>query len=339
MSTGNSDISSSTTLRGGILDIGSNSVKFMLAEQRGSELHIHHEKAFTTRLALGLIKTGKLADEPISETLDVLHACQEQAVEVFGAEKLITVGTSALRSASNPSALCTPASKFLQTPIEVISGELEGELVFGGITLHPDWQNREVLALDLGGGSLEFVHGLGTEVFSSVSFETGCVRIHERFLKAQPPSLSAISDAVTYVQEATQSHTQTLRGRNYTLVGTGGTMVTMALMHLKPEPPFRAATDADNLSISREQLQEVLEYLSSSSLETLQKNTYIPKGRADIITTGAVIFAAVMDALGADQITTVTRGLRYGAWRKWLAPEEVKTVIPGHGKSEFPANY
>ncbi|NJK91874.1 MAG: hypothetical protein HC904_08640 [Blastochloris sp.] len=313
--------------RAAILDLGSNSIKFMLAEQRGGTLRIHREQAVTTRLGASLALTGKLSASSIDATLEVLRQCKAQA-DAYGARTLLAVGTSALRSARNSQDVLSPARKILGRPIEIISGKKEGELVYAGASSNPRWSTRPVLVIDVGGGSVEFVLGAQGQVHRSISLPLGCVRIKDLYLQEQAPDPLGLQNAQQDLQHQIQRRIlpHLPPDKNLCVIGTGGTMITLALIHLQAD----ASQHLDHLEgtkLSRQQLTLIRQNLASQSLAQLQSHPSIPASRADIITAGSLIFESCLSALHLPNIHCGTRGLRYGLWRKKLAPQPITRMI------------
>lgn len=316
------------SVRGAILDLGSNSVKFMLAEQRGSVLTVHREKAFPTRLAKDLIKTGRLQGSAMRGTLAVLRACKKEA-DAFGAEKLVAIGTSALRSALNRDTFLKPAATILGAPIRVISGTMEGNLIFAGICSHPRWKKKEVLAVDIGGGSVEFVRGTNGKIIRSKSLPLGCVRIRERFFKKEPASAADLAAADAFLEKAVARETAAKKGRPFTLVGTGGTLTALGLMSF----PLNNRPRVEEL----EGVRLTLSFINASRLQLaamttaqIERQTGLPPGRSDVILAGATILRAIVRQAGTKAIYMGGRGLRYGLWMREFAPVPFRNVVWRH---------
>ncbi|MDZ4787840.1 MAG: hypothetical protein SH807_02785 [Blastochloris sp.] len=318
----------SSALRAAVLDLGSNSIKFMLGEQVGGTLRIIKEKATTTRLGGSLALTNKLSDQSITETLEVLRRSKKEA-DAFGITKLLAVGTSALRSASNSHEVLIPAREILQIPIQIISGKKEGELVYAGATCSSRWKDRPVLIIDLGGGSAEFVIGQNGKVTKSVSLPLGCVRIKDLFLNNQPPDPLGLQNAKLFLQTEVKKRITKVLPEKFTAVATGGTMITLSLIHRQlPHDAWDA--HLEGTKISKAELHNILSNLSTQSVARLKKNPSIPHARADIITAGALIYTSIMEALNVPNLYCATHGLRYGVWQEMIAPRPIKRIIHNH---------
>jgi exopolyphosphatase / guanosine-5'-triphosphate,3'-diphosphate pyrophosphatase len=317
--------SQAQTVRAAILDVGSNSVKFMLAEQRQGTLRILKEKATTTRLGGFLALTGKISKKSVTETLEVLRHYHKQAMEM-GAEKIVAVGTSALRSAGNSGLVLKQARSILGTSIEIVSGKLEGELVYAGATISPRWRKKAILVIDVGGGSVEFVWGEQGRVHKSISLPLGCVRIRDLFLQEQPPDPLGWQNAAIHLETQIKKRIAPFLVPGVTCVGTGGTMVTLAMIQ-RGHHAGKWSSRIEGTKLSIRELQKISTTLSEQTLKTLHQNDSIPQARADIITAGSLIYWSALRALGLKSIHCSTHGLRYGLWGKRLAPQPITRMI------------
>lgn len=308
------------TMRGAVLDLGSNSVKFMLAEQRGRTLHVHREETFTTRLGEGVESTRRLTRRAIRDTLDaLLHA--RAAAREFGAEKLSAVATSALRSAENADHFLAPARSLLGHPIQIISGAREARWAYSGICSNPAWARQNVLAMDLGGGSLEFILGQAGKISKLRSLPIGCVRLRELYLPTQPVSADAIERARTFIREKLSPILRWYHQSPAPVipVGSGGTMFTLTALYLNPgQPPDPARCEGRRLPAHA--IRRITHELTLMNLKEIRRLKAVPPSRADVITAGALIYDTFLEASGARSLGCATLGLRYGIWQETIAP-------------------
>jgi len=101
-----------------VLDLGSNTFKLLLAEQVGSILQIHHEKAYPVRLGEGVALSGRLQPSARRRALSVLRKL-ERKIRAFHPHQILAVGTGTLRRAKNAKSFLLPASKILKNPIRL----------------------------------------------------------------------------------------------------------------------------------------------------------------------------------------------------------------------------
>jgi exopolyphosphatase/guanosine-5'-triphosphate,3'-diphosphate pyrophosphatase len=312
-------------LRAAVLDLGSNSVKFMLGQQDGARLTVHREEAITTRLGHQLALTGEICRAARHATLRVLRHCQ-RAAAAYGAQKIIAVGTSALRSATNRDELLAPAREILGAPVRVVSGKLEGELVYAGATSYHRWRQRDILVIDIGGGSVEFVTGSAGRLTRAGSLPLGCVRVRDALLRGrQPVPRELWAATVSELAEQMRVGFKKFTAGGAVVLGSGGTCATLTALH-RADHPRVPVHELEGLAIRRAEALTLLEFLASRTLAQLRAHPRIPSRRAEIITAGACVLLAAMRALGANTVHCTTRGLRYGVWQRMLAPTPFKTV-------------
>lgn len=305
-------------VRGAVLDIGSNSVKFLLAEQRGRTLHIHREQALTTRLGEGVATTGKLSRAAIRRTLDVLLQVKT-AVQHFGATHFTPIATSALRSATNADAFRVPAQAILGRPVRIISGTTEARWAYSGVTSSPAWASRRILAMDLGGGSIEFILGRAGRIEKTASLPIGCVRLRDLFLREQPATHEALDTARAFIRSKIRRVLPWFHSAPPIPVGCGGTMFAIAALSLNPAR--HADPDAcEGLRVPASAVHRIACNLAFMDLDEIRALAAVPPSRADVITAGALVFDTILQASGAPFLGCATLGLRYGAWQETIAP-------------------
>ena len=141
-------------MRRGVIDIGTNSVKLLVADVRDGEISPHLETSRQTRLGQGLYDGGKLQPDPIRATVAAVSELLDLAKRHDGIDTRI-IATSAVREAANAGELLDA----LAQPASVLSGDDEARLAFDGVRSCPRLAKRPLLVVDVGGGSTEFIAG------------------------------------------------------------------------------------------------------------------------------------------------------------------------------------
>ena len=213
-------------MRYAVFDLGSNSIKFVVAETKTGRIHILHEQSISTRLAEHLIDTCELRPEAITRTLEALRELRAQAtamsVEIFRA-----VATSAVRDSRNRKVFLKAARDVLGFPVRLLSGSEEAETIFSGVTADPHWRGKDLFILDVGGGSAEWVQGHQRKMEKRISLPLGAVRLRERFLHEYPvaPDTAGLLVETVRGQISHPLAHYSLGPRR--LVGTGGTVTCL----------------------------------------------------------------------------------------------------------------
>jgi exopolyphosphatase/guanosine-5'-triphosphate,3'-diphosphate pyrophosphatase len=299
-------------MRYAVYDIGSNSVKFLIAERgpEGRGLRVLAEKSQATRLAEDLIATAELKPEAVERTLAVLRNLKAKA-DALGVGASRAVATSAVRDAGNRKQFLKAAAEILGAPLLVLSGDEEAEGVYRGIASDPAFRG-DLTGIDVGGGSVEWIVGRGGRIGERMSLPVGCVRLRERFIPGYPLPPEALARFLADLQAQLEPALRPYHkeGQDRPVVGTGGTITAAAALDLGLSEFDGARIHGHELTLAR--LERMISELAVLDLAALEKIPGLPAKRADIVVPGLAVFIASLRLLGADRITASIRGLRYG---------------------------
>jgi exopolyphosphatase/guanosine-5'-triphosphate,3'-diphosphate pyrophosphatase len=228
--------------------------------------------------------------------------------------------TSAARDAINSDDLVSAIAGACQLKLEIISGAQEAEWAFQGATSGTDLATTPLLLLDVGGGSSEFILGHGGRKSFARSFPLGTVRLMEKYPHCDPATpdefLTCRSWVQTFLEKQVRPELDGVLQREkesgpIQLAGTGGTATLLARMELKSDRFDRDQIEATRLSLAK--IQSYVKTLWSLPLAKRKETPGLPKSRADVILTGVLIYAMVMETFGFDELRVSTRGLRFAA--------------------------
>ncbi|OKI58234.1 Ppx/GppA phosphatase family protein [Micromonospora sp. CB01531] len=303
------------------IDCGTNSIRLLVADLPDREagpqapLVDLSRRMEIVRLGQGVDRTGRLAPEAIERTRVAL-ADYAAEIEKFGAERVRMCATSATRDASNAADFRAMVEQTLGVPPEVVTGDEEARLSFtGAVRGLPADARPPYLVVDIGGGSTEFVVGAREgRVEAAVSVDIGCVRMTERHLHSDPPSLDEIAAAQADIAVAVDRALAAVPGREAaTLVGLAGSVTTVVaiaqgLQAYEPERIHHAR-------VSYDQVAEVTaDLLAKSSAQRLAIPVMHP-GRADVIGAGALVLRVIMGRAGMPSVVASEHDILDGiAW-------------------------
>ncbi|HTH46871.1 MAG TPA: Ppx/GppA phosphatase family protein [Candidatus Limnocylindria bacterium] len=303
--------------RRAVIDIGTNSVKVLVADVVGGAVTPLWETSEQTRLGRGFYETHCLQPGPIAATATAVARFVAEA-RTRGAESVRVIATSAARDATNRDELlaCITAASGLTT--EVISGETEAEWAFAGVASAPELAQQRLLVLDVGGGSTEFILGAGSHVDFRESFPLGSVRVLERLNPGDAPSPESLTVCRAYLRDFLRQEVAprltaafTTHGRPERTLGVGGSTALLALIqHAQSE--FRRDL-IEGTHFDRPLLSTLVNRLWSLPLAERRLLPGLPPERADVILTGAAIYEAVLDVFVLPELGISTRGLRFAA--------------------------
>jgi len=310
----------SAVIRGAVLDLGSNTFKLLLAEQRKGVLRIFHEKAYPVRLGEGVAVTGKLQPTSIRRALRMLSVLQRK-IASFGADRVVAVATGTLRRARNRQAFLRPAAKILGHPVLMLSGREEGRLIglaARALTAPP----RPRYHLDLGGGSLEVIDSLHPKKPKIQSLDIGCVAVRDTLLPHQPPSPDEWMRARQRIGRALRKLPRPARPTQATF--TGGTAHAYACLLRKKNVKARRL---ENLPIRRPELVRLILRLLPLSAREIAKLPGMPADRVTVALPAFLVLDEVIHRLNLSRIRVSTHGLRYGIWLAHLAKAPVRKIV------------
>lgn len=305
-------------MRRAVLDVGTNSVKLLVADIAPPTVRPVLERSIQTRLGRGLAATGRLDPAAVAETVRVIARLHAEARQL-GAQGVRVVATSAAREASNTGDLVAAVRTATGLAVEVLSGEQEARWGFAGVTTDPALRDHSILLLDVGGGSTELALGRAGDLRYHASYPLGAVRWLERLHPSDPPLRSELERGRRELAEtvkglvvpALQPHLAGGGPRAVQFVGTGGTASVLAAMALELEEFDRAAIDGRVLRAT--DVTARLEQLWSLPLARRRVLPGLPPERADVMLTGTLIYEGLMAVLGFESLRITTRGLRYAA--------------------------
>jgi exopolyphosphatase / guanosine-5'-triphosphate,3'-diphosphate pyrophosphatase len=277
-------------IRVAAVDLGTNSVRLLVADVEDGRVNELHRETRIVRLGEGVDELRRLLPAPIARARKALVDYRRLAEEL-GAERVLLVATSAVRDAKNGEAFLGEIGRSYGFATRLLSGEEEAELTYLGVG-RPD-----ALVVDLGGGSTELI-GPGIRV----SLDLGSVRLTERFLHSDPPTAEELAAAARLVRERLPP----LEPR--TTIGVAGTFTTLAALELGGHDPAKT----HGYRLGREAVERWTERLASAPLAE-RKFPGLEPARAPVIVGGALIVRELMRHAGLDEIEISERDLLDGA--------------------------
>ena len=305
------------TIRRAVIDVGTNSIKLLVADVRGREVTPVHEESKQTRLGKGFYETHRLQPETIAHTAEAVGQFSATAREK-NAKSIRVIATSAARDAMNPTDLTGAIERASGLKTEIISGAREAEWVFQGVATNLELAAHPLLLLDVGGGSTEFILGHGQKKSFAHSFPLGTVRLLEKFPLSDPPTPAEFDacrewlknflhhEVRPQLEPALKNETGEIQ-----LIGTGGTTGILARVEKKLPRFDRDIIDRTVLTFA--QVVAHRKNLWSLPLAARKEIPGLPKNRADVILPGVLIFETVMEEFGFRELRASTRGLRFAA--------------------------
>jgi exopolyphosphatase/guanosine-5'-triphosphate,3'-diphosphate pyrophosphatase len=279
-----------------VIDCGTNSIRLLIAEISGSTFKEVIRTMEIVRLGQGVDENKVFHPDAINRTLFAVKSFKE-IIDRNKVDKIRFCATSATRDAMNRNLFIDGVRDILNVQVEVIPGEEEAALSFTGATYQLDQGAGPFLVVDIGGGSTEFVYG-DKKVMSAKSVNIGCVRMSERHLTNQPPTMDQIASAIVDIDIAiTHAAVSVPINSAKSLIAVAGTATTVAAAALDLSKYDR---DLIHLSkISADKVHKVAQMFQSMNKSEISALPYMHEGRVDVITAGSLVLSRVMAATGA----------------------------------------
>lgn len=278
------------------LDLGSNSFHLLVASSDAAgELQKVGSSKAVLRLGAVVQEQGQLSESAFAAALASVGRLAEVARQL-GADKLISVATSALRDARNGRAFCDDCARSFGVEIELLSGDDEARLAYAGARSSLRLTTGRVLVADVGGGSVELAVGDGRSCDSVQSLPLGFLRLAQAF----PVSEVGGAERLTrYVQLECEKARWQL-GRFDTLLLSGGTARAIGKQ-----------LGGGVASASSAQVLRLCDTLALMPYEALVASG-VERRRAVTLAAGAAVISGLIAGLGQRELRISPRGLREG---------------------------
>jgi len=305
------------------IDIGTNSIHMVVGRINATlpAFTIIAKEKDTVRLGERDPKTRDLTPEAIERAIATLRRCQKLA-QSLKAEQIVAVATSAVREAPNGRAFLQRVDTELGLFVNLVSGQEEARQIYLGVLSGMEFNSQPHIIIDIGGGSTELILGDGHKPRTLSSTKVGAVRLTAEFITTDPISNLEFQYLQAYVRGMLERPIEEIQanlevGEQPRLVGTSGTIETLALIHAKntlgtvPNP-------LTGYQLSRTDLKEILKHLVSLNYAERAAMIGTSDKRAEIIVAGGIILLDAMKMLGVESLVICERALREGMIVDWM---------------------
>ncbi len=302
------------TMRVAVVDIGSNSIRLLIADVRSARSVAELERrSVVTRLGHGVDAQGSLSQEATDRTFEVL-AGYRKAIESLACERNLAVLTSAVRDASNGPEF-SERVRSLGLDAKVLTGDEEAKLTFLGAMSDREATGAPGVVIDIGGGSTEFVVGHDHTPTFHTSLQAGVVRMSERHIHADPPLAEELRALRADVQ---QTFTTGLPAPITASVSRGiavaGTATSAAAIDQQLDPYDPAKVHG--YPLQRSTVEDTLTRLASMTEDQRRQVRGLHPDRAPTIVAGMILLSEAMGAFGLGAVEVSEHDiLRGGALR------------------------
>lgn len=301
----------SRTIRLAGVDIGTLTCRLLIADvpPDGRLIEIRSERRIL-RLGEGVDQTKRLSVGAMDRVLPCLKEWRE-LIDASHVDATVAVATSAVRDAANREEFLDRVKREAGFEVELISGDEEARRTMLGIRSGLPHGVTDVLALDIGGGSTEFILDCPGQPPIVSSIDIGVVRLCERLLHQDPPTDGEVQQAREWITKETRAAVAGMGNyQTATFVGTAGTITSLAAMAQKL-PSYEPAR-IHNYHLQLTTIQELEQTILSRKKADRAGLPGLEKGREEVIAAGAIIIRTIMDTLGMSSVLVSDLGLREG---------------------------
>src|SRR3989338_789127 len=305
-------------MRWASIDIGTNTLRLLIADIDNKRLKPVFLKRIITRLGGGYTETAGIADKARERTIKALKLFSEKLKE-NRVEEVRAVATSVVRRAKNREEFLGGVREQTGLEVSTISGDEEARLSLRGVLSVIGHHNKRCLVVDIGGGSTEFIAVADGKMAGAWSLEMGVVHLTEKYLKTDPPTpyeLNAMENEIKgVIANLKDLMSQSLPSAfslepSALFIGTAGTITTLAAIDqgLEKYEPDKI----NNYILKYTAIKKIDNHLASLPLRQREEILSLEKGREDIIIPGAAIVLKAMEGFGFSSITVSDAGLLEG---------------------------
>ncbi len=314
------------------LDLGTNNCRLLVARPSRRGFVVIDAFSRIIRLGEGIGQSGMLSELAMSRTIEALKICADK-MQRRGVSRSRLVATEACRAAGNGAEFLQRVRDQVGIELEILRPETEARLALAGCVSLIDRHSETALVFDIGGGSSEIIwlDGIDAEaaptaandwneeperhVADWVSLPVGVVTLSEQFggKRVTPEAYQGMVAHVTGMLsdfERRNGIAARMRQTNAHLLGTSGTVTTVAGIHLGLKVYDRGRVDG--CWLAADDVRRVSQALIASSYEERVAQPCIGPERADLVLAGCAILDAMMLQWPCERLRVADRGLREG---------------------------
>lgn len=294
-----------------VIDVGSNTIRILIGKlQKDKIIKIYHDRA-VTQLGKNINTTKRLNNNSIEKSIKIIKKFKAIAEE-FNSTEIIAIGTSALRESLDGQDFCNKVREESGLSLKIITGNQEAYYMLEGIVAGLKVQKKELFAIDIGGGSTEWIYLYGQEILKG-SIPSGALRDYKTFFKSDPPLQFEIENFYRDLRKKIEKNIPLLRINK--IYVTGGTATTIAMIEKKLD--FYSSEDVHLTKISIKNLKSIFSKISKIPVNSRKNIAGLTQDRAGIIIPGIIIMDSICEYVKAKEIIVSDYGLMEGIMKNY----------------------
>ncbi len=288
-----------------VIDLGTNSIKCIIAEIDNNSIRILKQVTFITKLGRNLQKNDELGLEVQEDAIEALKSIQ-QLCNTLKVEQVVCAGTEALRRAKDSASFLKKIKQQFGWQVYVLSPEMEAKLIFlASSNLIP--AGEKAMLVESGGGSTEFIFGYREKFLSYNFFPFGALTLTNKFVHNDPISPEEFNALKDFLKQKLEQIFP--EPKNLFSLASGGGATTLASVSLKLEHFEDEAIH--NYFLASEEIKRQVELYKTLNSEQRRKIKGMQPGREDIILASAIIYQQIATHFNLPGFIISSRGIRY----------------------------
>ncbi|WP_427964582.1 Ppx/GppA phosphatase family protein [Altererythrobacter sp.] len=311
------------------LDLGTNNCRLLIARPSGENFTVIDAFSRVVKLGEDLAQSGRLSDAAMDRTLSALSVCADK-LRRRNVTLAHSVATEACRRAANGQEFIERVREETGIVLNVISAEEEARLAVLGCHILLEQGEGPAVIFDIGGGSTELVllepSGAVPRILDWASVPWGVVSLTDTVPRLDPTDEGRASRYARMRQIVSDSFApfagriaEAAKHEDKRLLGTSGTVTTLASLHL--ELPHYDRKAVDGLIVPSQSMREISTRLATLSRGERSELPCIGQDRADLVVAGCAILESILDIWPADRLGVADRGIREGILRSLMAAD------------------
>lgn len=306
-------------MRMAIIDLGTNTFNLLIVEISERE---EIEYLFKTKAGVKLGRGGIHKKEILPDAFERgLHAIQSyyNRIDEYGVEKIIATATSGVRSAKNGDKFINQLKTDFDLDVKVISGDKEAELIYKGVRKAINLGNENVLILDIGGGSNEFIVADNRGIQWKKSYDLGMARLLEKFNPSDPIT----EDEIAKVQKCLTAELKELSRiishyKPVKFIGCSGTFDTFRSLLEAESGKHTDQKRANSVFIDHKKFEKLYKKLIDSTLEERLAMKGMEVVRVEMIVLAAIFVNFCMRNFGFEDLYQSDYAIKEGVLFDYL---------------------
>jgi exopolyphosphatase/guanosine-5'-triphosphate,3'-diphosphate pyrophosphatase len=296
-----------------VIDLGSNTFNLLIGEIRDGKLNPAVNLEFPVKIGMGGMIDNTITDAAMQRAIVAITQFKSY-IDRFEIKDIKTLATSAIRNANNGDVLVRSIKESLGIDIAVIDGDEEAQYVYFGACKSFKLPEDEVLVMDVGGGSAEFIIGRKDTIHWKKSFDLGAVRLLEKFTPSNPIELNEIQQLVDYIKLEIGPLIEVLKYYPLkTLVGTAGSFETLVDVVINDLHVIPISLSRDAFEINLKEFELFKEIIVTSTIDQRGKLKGMVDFRVEYISMATILISTIIELAGIKRLICSNYAMKEGA--------------------------